>query len=66
MLGKQDNENSCAHAEKRSCPLDEALDENLLGDALGLEVVEDGLLEFAVVVRAFEGMDDGFGGEAVF
>ena len=39
--------------------LDEALDEDLLGDALGLEIVEDGLLEFAVVVRAFEGEDDG-------
>ena len=46
--------------------LDEALDQNLLGDALRLEVVEDRLLEFAVVVRAFEGEDDGFGGEAVF
>ena len=45
--------------------LDEALDEDLLGDALGLEIVEDGLLEFAVIVRAFEGEDDSFGGEAV-
>ena len=46
--------------------LDEALDKDLLGDALGLEIVEDGLLEFAVIVRAFEGEDDDFGGEAVF
>ena len=46
--------------------LDEALDENLLGDAPWLEVVKDGLLEFEVVVRAFEGEDDGFGGEAMF
>ena len=46
--------------------LDEALDENLLGDAFGLEVVEDGLLELVVVGLAFEGQDDGFGGEAVF
>ena len=45
--------------------LDEALDEDLLGDAFWLEVVEDGLLEFAIVVRVFEGKDDGFGGEAV-
>ena len=46
--------------------LDEALDEDLLDDALRLEVVENGLLEFAVIVRVFEGEDDGFGGEAVF
>ena len=46
--------------------LDEALDEDLLGDALRLEIVEDGLLEFVVIVRVFEGEDDGFGGEAVF
>ena len=45
--------------------LDEALNQNLLSDALWLEVVKDGLLEFAVVVRVFEGEDDGFGGEAV-
>ena len=35
--------------------LDEALDEYLLGDAFGLEVVEDGLLELVVVGLAFEG-----------
>ena len=46
--------------------LDEALDQDLLGDALRLEIVEDGLLEFAVIVRVFERKDDGFGGEAVF
>ena len=46
--------------------LDEALDEDLLSDAFWLEVVEDGLLEFEVVVRTFKGKDDGFGGEAVF
>ena len=45
--------------------LDEALNQDLLGDALRLEVVENGLLKFAVVVLAFEGEDDGFGGEAV-
>ena len=45
--------------------LDEALGQDLLGDALGLEIVENGLLKFAVVVLAFEGEDDGFGGEAV-
>ena len=45
--------------------LDEALDKDLPGGALGLEVVEDGLLELAVVVRVFEGENDGFGGEAV-
>ena len=46
--------------------LDEALDEDLVGDAFGLEVVEDGLAEFVVVGGAFAGEDDGFGGEAVF
>ena len=38
--------------------LDEALDEDLVDDAVGLEVVEDGFLEFAIIVRAFEGEDD--------
>ena len=45
--------------------LDEALDQDLLDNALGLEVAQDGLLEFTVIVRAFEGEDDSFGGEAV-
>ena len=45
--------------------LDEALNQDLLGDALRLEIVENGLLELAVIVRAFEGENDGFGSEAV-
>ena len=45
--------------------LDEAFDQDLLDDALGLEIVKDGLLEFAVIFRVFEGENDGLGGEAV-
>jgi hypothetical protein len=45
--------------------LGEAFDEEGLGVALGLEVVEEGLLELVEFGLGFEGEDRGLGGESV-
>ncbi len=46
--------------------MDEALDENLLGGVLRLQVLENGLLEGFVSRGVLEGQQDGLGGEPVF